>query len=316
MNPIEHALAEYGSLIIDGAMGTELEKLGCNLNDALWSAKVLMEQPERIQQVHRTYFEAGADVAITASYQATLDGFMQRGMTEEAAISLIQKAVHLAKETRDAFWSQPTTNRVHRPKPLVAASVGPYGAYLADGSEYRGDYTLSEDELVAFHYPRIKALVEAGPDVLACETIPNLLEARALVRVLAQFPGTYAWISFSAKDGEHISSGESIEECAAWAQQQSQIAAIGINCTAPQYVASLVQRLHAHTSKPIIVYPNTGESYDAQAKVWHGHAEDSDFNCRAKQWYAEGARLIGGCCRTAPQDISNLTQWIATHRQQ
>ena len=310
MNPIEHILQQNGALILDGALGTELEKLGCDLTDALWSAKVLMEQPERIQQVHLAYYQAGADVAITASYQATVEGFMKRGLSEEEAIALIQKSVRLAQETRDAFWADPTTHQSHRPKPLVAASVGPYGAYLADGSEYRGDYSLSEDELVAFHRPRMKALADAAPDLFACETIPNLVEARALVRVLAEFPDMVAWMSFSAKDGEQISSGESIVEVAKWAEQQPQLAAIGINCTAPQHVANLVAQLKAHTSKPILVYPNTGESYDATEKIWHGDSDDTDFNCSAKQWHANGARLIGGCCRTSPSDIHNIKEWI------
>ncbi|MBI2332479.1 MAG: homocysteine S-methyltransferase, partial [Chloroflexi bacterium] len=187
MNPIETLLNNQRVAIIDGAMATELERRGCDLNDALWSAKVLLEQPELIRAVHLDYFNAGADFAITASYQATVEGFAQRGLSREQAFDLIKKSVQLAQEARDEFWSK-EENRVGRVRPLVAGSVGPYGAYLADGSEYRGDYNLTEDELIAFHRPRVEALIASGADLLACETIPCLIEARALIRLLAEFP--------------------------------------------------------------------------------------------------------------------------------
>jgi homocysteine S-methyltransferase len=292
-------------------LGTELEKLGCDLADKLWSAKVLVEQPEKIQAVHRAYFEAGADVAITASYQANVQGLVQRGFSEEQALGLIRKSVELAVEVRDGFWAElSTAAQAGRPKPLVAGSVGPYGAYLADGSEYRGDYAVSEDELVAFHRPRIRALLEAGADVLACETLPNLVEAKALVRVLAEFPQAEAWLSFSARDAAHISSGEAIADCAAWADSQPQIVAIGVNCTAPQNVDGLVQAIRANTGKAILVYPNAGATYDAISKTWSTDASHSDFGCSAQQWHTSGASILGGCCQTGPADIASIARWV------
>ena len=199
MNLIADLLNRFPVLILDGAMATELERRGCDLRDPLWSAKVLLEAPELIWRVHSDYFCAGADIAITASYQATVDGFMRRGLGREESLDLLRRSVRLALEARDAFWREPA-NRIGRPRPLVAASVGPYGAFLADGSEYRGDYGLSEAELMDFHRPRMTTLLEAGPDLLACETLPCFVEARALVRLLAEFPDVSAWISFSARD--------------------------------------------------------------------------------------------------------------------
>jgi len=307
-NAIQSILKEFPLVILDGAFSTELERRGCNINDELWSAKILMEQPDMIGKVHADYFAAGADVAITASYQATIEGFMRRGMTKEEALSLIRLSVDIAKKERDEFWEH-SENRKNRPKPVVAASVGPYGAFLADGSEYRGHYKIDESELRDFHAPRLKALIEAKPDILACETLPCLAEAKAIVAVLQGYPHMSAWISFSATDEEHISNGEKILDCAAWLDQQDQIAAIGINCTAPQYVKSLIEIIRSQTNKPILVYPNSGEQYDAATKDWHGASAENSFADYTKQWYKAGARAIGGCCRTTPDDIRAIAKW-------
>ena len=308
MNPIETILNNQSIGIIDGAMATELEGRGCDLNDALWSAKVLLEQPELIRVVHLDYFNAGADIAITASYQATVEGFAKRGLSREQAANLIKKSVQLAQEARDEFWAK-EENQIGREYPLVAGSVGPYGAYLADGSEYRGDYKLSEDELIAFHRPRVEALIASGADLLACETIPCGVEARALIRLLAEFPGMTAWFTFTAKDGGHISNGESISDIAAFLDKQPQAAAIGINCTSPLYIPSLIREIKKSTDKPVIVYPNSGEVYDASTNTWHGETSCDSFGMQSKDWYEAGASLIGGCCRTTPGHIREIKAW-------
>jgi homocysteine S-methyltransferase len=308
MNPIEKILNNFPIMIIDGAMATELENYGCNLNDRLWSAKILMENPNLIKQVHTDYFIAGADCAITASYQATIEGYRERGLTEDEAIGLIKKSVQIAIKSRDEFWRN-IENQNSRPKPIVAASVGPYGAFLADGSEYRGNYLLNEDELVAFHRQRIRILVEAGADILACETIPCLIEAKAITRVLKEFPEIYAWISFSAKDELHISNGEKIADCAEWLEGEKQVAAIGINCSSPKFIESLIKEIKGKTSKPIIVYPNTGEEYDAMSKQWNEVAPTKQFATSTQRWYEAGAKIIGGCCRTQPEDIRAINAW-------
>lgn len=308
MNAIESILNNQRIAIIDGAMATELEARGCDLNDDLWSARVLLEQPELIRAVHLDYFNAGADIAITASYQATVDGFAKRGLNREQALSIMKKSVQLAQEARDEFWAK-EENRVGRVRPLIAGSVGPYGAYLADGSEYRGDYNLSEDELIAFHRPRIEALIASGADLLACETIPCGIEARALIRLLAEFPNTVAWFTFTAKDGEHISNGERIADIASFLDKQAQAAAIGINCTSPLHIPSLVREIKKSSSKPIIVYPNSGEYYSAVTNTWHGETSSDKFGLQSKEWFENGATLIGGCCRTTPGHIHEVSNW-------
>jgi len=307
MNPIDSILHRFPTMVLDGAFATELEKRECDLKDPLWSAKILLEEPALIGEVHLDYFSAGADCAITASYQATYEGFAARGMSETGAGNLIRQAVKIAQETRDNFWAG-VADKTTRPRPLVAASVGPYGAFLADGSEYRGDYNLDEEQLMAFHRRRLQTLISAEPDLLACETLPCFAEARALTRLLLEHPNSYAWISFTAKDGLHTRNGEKVCDCARWLDNYKQIAAIGINCTEPQHVSSLIREIKMGTSKPIIVYPNSGEQYDPIKKCWFADGT-SHFSSLAKGWFEDGAQIIGGCCRTDPEDIREICNW-------
>jgi len=307
-NPIASILDRQPAVVIDGALATELERRGYNLKDELWSAKILLEQPEAIRQLHYDYFKAGADCAITASYQATTEGFMKRGLNENEATALIQKSVRLAMAARDEFWAD-EANRTGRSRPFIAASVGPYGAYLAHGEEYIGNYGLTKKELMDFHRERMKALIEAGADMLACETIPSLIEAQALAELLKEFPDTSAWVSFSARDEKHISEGQVFADCVRLLEDNSQIAAIGINCTSPKYIQSLIRSAQKVTNKPLLTYPNSGETYNAVKQDWNGDPVYESFGEQARDWYAAGARLIGGCCRTTPEDIRVIAGW-------
>jgi homocysteine S-methyltransferase len=303
---IAEALAAQRMLILDGALATELERRGADLNDPLWSAKSLLEHPDMIRDVHLDYLKAGADIVTTATYQATFVAFGARGIAREGAAQLMRDAVALAVAARDEFWSR-AANRVGRLLPMVAASVGPYGAMLADGSEYRGQYALSDRELAAFHRPRLEVLAGSGADLLACETVPCLREAVVLARLLEDFPAMTAWISFSCRDGAHNGEGESISHCAAMLQNYPQIAAVGVNCSRPEYVNDLLRGMRTHTDKPLIAYPNSGETYDASTKRWSGACDAAPFADQALTWYQAGARLIGGCCRTTPADIAALS---------
>lgn len=309
MNGIEKILKQQQVMILDGAMATELERAGCDLNDPLWSAKVLLEAPELIKQVHLDYFAAGADCTTTASYQATFEGFARRGLNRQQAAELMRLSVQLAVEARDEFWANPL-NRLKRPKPIIAASVGPYGAYLADGSEYRGDYGLTEEALIDFHRPRLSLLAKTEADILACETIPCLIEAQALAHLLSEFPTISAWMTFTAKDEVHISHGEPLAECVTWLNDYPQVVAVGINCTAPKYIAALTQTARANTHKPIIIYPNSGEGYSAADKAWVGPVDHDAFGKQTRHWHTCGASIIGGCCRTTPADIKEIAQWV------
>ena len=315
MNPIANILRQQKVLVVDGASGSELESKGHDINDSLWSAKLLMENPDSIVDLHRDYLEAGADCITTVSYQATVEGFMKRGLSETDSHSLLKLSVQLSMKARDEFWAV-EANREGRVKPIVAASIGPYGAYLADGSEYRGDYGLSEAQLTTFHAKRIEVILEAKPDILACETVPCLVEAKALVKALESFPEAKAWISFSAKDGLHTNQGETIRSCAEYLDKQDQVSAIGINCTAPQYAASLIEEIKAVTTKPIIVYPNGGGSYDAVTKTWSEDSHHDSYGKMAHHWYQVGATVIGGCCQTAPHDIAQIAGWVHENQTQ
>ncbi|MBT2533291.1 homocysteine S-methyltransferase [Arthrobacter sp. ISL-48] len=301
-------------LIVDGALATELEAHGCNLEDALWSAKVLLEQPQLVKRVHRDYFRAGANVAITASYQATPLGFARRGITEEAALERVALSVRLADEARrEHLIEHPEAGPL-----LIAGSVGPYGAYLADGSEYRGDYILSRNEFLEFHRPRIAALVEAGVDLLACETLPSLPEAEALLALIKEFD-VESWLSFTLRDGGHISDGTPLAQVARLCGDQPLVAAVGVNCVPLELVSPALDALGNATDMPLIAYPNSGETYDAVTKMWGpaaagdspagpGSQQPESLAAGAAVWRGLGARLIGGCCRTTPDDIAAVAR--------
>jgi homocysteine S-methyltransferase len=303
-NPIGEFLALHPVLVLDGALATELQRRGAHLNDSLWSAKCLIECPQLIYDVHLDYFRAGADVATTATYQATFEAFARRGFGLQSARQLMCDAISLAVAARDDFWAADAHST--RSRPLVAASLGPYGAMLADGSEYCGHYALDDAALADFHRPRLEVLAGAGADLLAFETIPCLREARVLAELLREFPGVCAWLSFSCQDGARNCEGEFIGECAGELQDHAQIVAVGVNCTAPQYIASLLRHMRGATDKPLLAYPNSGEIYAACSKEWSGGAAAPPFGEQARTWYAAGARLIGGCCRTGPADIRDV----------
>lgn len=307
MNPLQPFLDQFGTIILDGGFATELEALGADLSDELWSARLLLDDPAMIRRVHAAYLLAGADCVITSTYQATVPGFMGRGLDREAAENLIRFSVELALEERDLYWdSQEPEQREMRLRPLVAASVGPYAAYRADGSEYTGDYDLDEEGLLAFHERRWQILAGTEADLLACETIPNFAEARALARLLEATPGRYAWFSFSCRDGERLYDGTPISECAAALDPLERVAAIGINCTAPRFIPSLIERVRRVTTKPIVVYPNSGEAYDVQNHRWVGEAVPAEFGTMSREWRKLGAACIGGCCRTTPAHIRQI----------
>ena len=305
----EHIIKEQGFVIIDGALATELEARGADLNHPLWSAKILTEDPAMIKQVNLDYLNAGANVIATASYQASFMGYERQGYSREVAIKLMQLSVELAIEARETFLLS-GENKMNQ-SPLVAASLGPYGAALADGSEYRGYSNVSVDELMAFHHDRLLVMIDTNADMLAFETIPCLDEAIAIKKLLQQHSSKKAWVSFSCKDGMHLCSGELFEDAVKALTDSEEIIGIGVNCTAPQYIESLIKIAKPLTSKTILVYPNKGETYNPVNKKWEASDNcDSDFIENAIAWLSAGANAIGGCCRTTPLDIKQLSNLI------
>jgi len=306
---IDIFIKKQGFVVLDGGLATELENRGHDLDHRLWSARLLIHNPEAILAVHRSYLEAGADCIITSSYQATISGLMDEGLSEKKARNLIKKTVDLACDARDVFLD--TIGAKNRIRPLIAASIGPYGAYLANGAEYRGDYQLSVNELKDFHLPRWELLSDTSADVFACETIPSIVEAEALSLLLTDTPNIQAWMSFSCKDGSHISDGTPIEECVFLLNDNPRVLAIGINCTSPDHILSLISKIAGcKTTKRIVVYPNSGERFDPHRKIWQGIRSADDFSQLAVQWYKASARLIGGCCRTGPNYIADLRKTL------
>ncbi len=294
-------------LLLDGGLSNELERQGCDLNQKLWSAKLLESNPEAIILAHLAYLECGAQCIITSSYQATLPGFMAIGYDKPSASGLILKSVQLAEEARNRFLSL----NPHASKPLIAASIGPYGAYLADGSEYRGDYDISDQELSDFHEPRIKLLSTTTADILACETIPSFQEAKVVSGILENI-NKPAWVSFSCKDGKHISDGTPIEKCAAFFTHHPTVFAIGVNCTSSEFISELIQSIKTKSGdKKIVVYPNSGAVYHAESKTWSGLSDVSSCELMVKEWMDLGADIIGGCCGIGPHQIKAMGKIIS-----
>jgi homocysteine S-methyltransferase len=300
------ALADEGTLLLDGGLATQLEAQGADLSDRLWSARLLVEDPGAIVEAHLAYFRAGARVATTASYQATFEGFAGRGLTREEAVGLLGRSVDLADQARQRATAEGITTSL-----FVAASVGPYGAMLADGSEYRGRYGLSVAQLRDFHRERLRVLADAGPDVLAVETIPEVEEAVAVAGLLGEIEGAAAWISFSCADGGHLNSGTPVEEAVQAVAGEPGVLAVGFNCTAPEHADELVARMAAVTALPIVVYPNSGEGWDAANRRWAGASAWRIDAAAATRWHAAGARLIGGCCRVTPDQVRLLGEGLA-----
>ncbi len=304
-NPLFTVLEKQPVVILAGGLATTLEERGFDLDDELWSARVLLEDPDAIVQVHRDFLAAGADCITTSTYQASLPGLQKRGLDPEQARAQLNIAVDLAVDARDAFWSL-AGNRSGRVKPLVAACVGPYGAYLADGSEYSGKYDLDDTELALFHRERWQIFANSQADLLACETLPCLREAAVLLELLDRTPDLWAWFSFSCRDGSHQTDGTpfiaAVELCA----NHQRVAGIGVNCTAPEFITPLLGAARTVTDLPLVAYPNSGEIYDPAGKSWRTGPSHSALPEAATEWFSMGAAVIGGCCRVGPEDIAIL----------
>lgn len=292
-------------------MATELERAGHELDDPLWSARVLLDDPGAVEAVHRAYLAAGADCILTATYQASIPGLAARGLGTAEAEQVLLGAVRLAVRARDEFWSV-KANRRGRLRPLVAASVGPYGAFLADGSEYRGRYRVSRDALVRFHRRRWELFAASAADLIACETIPDFEEAEALAG-LAGSVRKPAWLSFSCRDATALCDGTPVGRAADLAHKAAGVFATGVNCVAPELVPELVAALAARTDKPVVAYPNAGGAYDAARKRWTDvpPATAASSGHPARRWIEAGASAVGGCCRTGPEEIARIRAAVA-----
>ena len=291
--------------VLDGGMASELEYRGARIDGPLWSAHVLEDAPEKIVEVHRAYIVAGAQCIETAGYQVSRMGYAEMGLPAESADAALLRSVTLAREAADGFPDR---------RVLIAASLGPYGAALHNGAEYHGNYDCTYAELVAFHRQRIAVLVAGNgsdsPDLLAFETLPSLEEARAIGEALSEWPQAAAWFSFTCRNEEHVAHGELLRDCAELVAGFPQTVAVGVNCTLPALIPALIRELRAASNKPVIVYPNSGEGWDAVRRGWTGSSDPAEYGALARGWFAAGAQMVGGCCRTRPEHVSLVArQW-------
>jgi homocysteine S-methyltransferase len=295
-----------GVVVLDGGFATELERRGHDLSDDLWSARLLRDDPAEVVATHLAFFRAGAQVATTASYQASFEGFARHGLARPEAAALMRSSVALAREAA-ASAAEEAGDGVRR---LVAASVGPYGAVRADGSEYSGDYGVTDAFLRSFHAPRLEVLASAGADLLAVETIPSEQEVTVLLGLLAELGGPPAWLSLTCADRSHTRRGEDVRQVFALARDVDPVVAVGVNCTAPEHVDELVVSAVAASGKPGVAYPNSGEMWDASSHTWAGDAAGVDPQA-ARRWVRAGAAYVGGCCRVSSDDIARVAAALA-----
>ena len=288
-------------MLLDGGLATQLESQGCDIANDLWSASLLRSNPEAIVTAHHAYLNAGAECLATASYQASREGFAKTGMSHDEADSLMLLSVALAKRARKEAGSDAA----------IAASLGPYGAMLHDGSEYRGDYGVSSKVLRDFHEPRLRLFDAADVDVIALETIPSMQEAQLLAELLKDCR-TPSWVSFSCANGNDISDGTAIADVATLFAEHPTVVAVGINCTPPQFAPALIGKLRqAVPDKAILSYPNSGETYNVSDNSWSGTVTPGDCAAAARDWLDAGAKIIGGCCRMGPEHISAIAAMVS-----
>ena len=291
--------------LIDGGLSSALSEMGCDLDHPLWTARLLLDDPETLVAAHLAYLRAGARVLISASYQASRRGFAALGLDAAAADAALVRTTELAREAvRRAAAEGLDAHGVR-----VAASVGPYGAVLADGSEYTGAYPIDHAALVRFHAERLAVLVASGPDLLACETFPGAFEARAVAEALAGGPEVPAWVTFTCRSDRATANGDAVEAAVEAALGVPGLVAVGVNCTAPEHVGELLRRIARVTYLPLVAYPNSGQRWDAAHKRWLGDA--SVIGDAVDGWVASGARLVGGCCGVGPADIAALGRRLA-----
>jgi homocysteine S-methyltransferase len=288
------------AMVLDGGFGTELERRGCDVRGALWSAEALLGSPALVEEVHSAYLNAGSDCITTGSYQVSFEGFAEAGLSAADTISALAASTAIADAARRRF------EQTSRRRTLIAASLGPYGAILHNGAEYHGRYGVPAAELEAFHRSRLEHLQDGPIDLVACETVPSLEEARAMLRAISRFPHLRAWVAFTCADGRHTGSGDEIAACARAIAELPQVAAVGVNCTAPAHIGELIDCLNGATTKPVVVYANSGRTWDAEGRTWRGQSSIDDYGTQARDWYRRGARWIGGCCGTTPEDIAQV----------
>lgn len=297
-------LAGAVPVLLDGGLATQLEAQGCDISNSLWSASLLKKDPDAIVAAHRAYIQAGAQCIETASYQASRDGFKGIGLSAREADALMLLSVSLAKRARDELAADVS----------IAASLGPYGAMLHDGSEYRGDYGVATSVLRDFHKSRLDVFAASEVDVMALETIPSFIEAQVLAELLSDYRMP-AWVSFSCRDDTHLCDGTPITQAAAIFDRHPVVCAVGVNCTPPQYVPQLVQAIRASApGQAVLAYPNSGEVYEASDNSWSGTVTPGDCAMAAVEWITSGAKAVGGCCRMGPEHIAAMGKQVRLMR--
>ena len=207
----------------------------------------------------------------------------------------------------------------------IAGSVGCFGASLGNRAEYTGDYKCESfpesptaEQLADFHAHKVHALLVAGIDFLAFETVPNLLEAEAIVLLLNTFkPKVKVWVTFGCQNGQQLNSGESFAEAIRICEACEYITYVGVNCTSPHFITPLLTIASQNSSKELVTYPNSGgdPGLCTHANVFDQLCENTchekfDLKAEISKWVKLGVKCLGGCCDTTPEQITSLANYV------
>lgn len=275
-------------LILDGGLSTALEESGYDVSGPMWTGELLLSNPDAITAAHRSFVEAGADILITGSYQISFEGGRSVGWSDDD----VERALRNSTAAARLAANEDT---------IVAASIGPFGAHLNDGSEFRGNYGASARAIREFHDRRLDIVLDTEPDMLAIETMPDLDEVRIIMELVeSKSPEIDFWVSFTVREAGTLSGGATFADACAVVERESSAIAIGINCSPLSVITQTL--VSVDTDLPFVVYPNAGQSWDSESMSWAGKPEFAT-SVNVEEWVSAGARIVGGCCGYGPGHI-------------
>lgn len=340
-------------ILIDGGLGTELEQRKVNINSLLWSSVALVEAADDVTKLHYDYYHSGANVGITCSYQCSEDSLKasdkEKYSSKESRLQVYKESVEVCKRAKIMRMADAKAIEL-LVSPEIAGSIGPFGSFLNDGSEFTGGYERSEDEYQAFHEEKLDFFMNGTEEVdyLQLETMPNFEEIKALLMLIkrknserkeTQGKSEKRFIlSLSIRNEEQLADGTPLKAVVKYLHdvgylskdpKTTPLMAVGANCLKLKYSVKFVENLTNYMNElqiygfPISIYPNSGEIYDGIKKNWIFDQSNEkyyttnvngekvcDWKILLDAWIASGAKIIGGCCRVGVRDIVEMNKVV------
>jgi S-methylmethionine-dependent homocysteine/selenocysteine methylase len=287
MGKISGLLDKQAVIILDSAMGTELESRGVDISLPLWSAKALIDNPDTVRQIHIDNIDAGADIITTNTFRTQRRTFEKANFSYQGldyagtARTLTETAVEIAK---DAVM-------ITRDDVIIAGSIAP----LEDC--YRPDLVPDTDTLCSEHYENVTNLTDAGADILLPETMNSVREISAILNQIHKTGKEYM-ISMICRNSDELLSGEKIKDAVNIIDKFSP-SAVMVNCIHPSLGENILKTLKSLTGVPLGIYANVGEAAHEKNTRFETDFTPLQYYNFAVKWKALGAVIIGGCCGTS-----------------